>query len=607
MARVFLARDEVLERDVAVKVLRDQYAQNEEFVERFRREALNVASLSHPNIVQVFDRGEAEDGSYYIAMEYVTGGTLKDRIVRDGALPPRTAVAVAGQIAGALQAAHEGGVIHRDVKPQNVLVTASGDVKVADFGIARAASLDVISGTSAVLGTAHYMSPEQAMSEAVGPASDLYSLGVVLYGMLTGELPFEGDTPVAISMKHVNDPPRPPRELNQKIPEQLNTLVLKLLAKNPEDRYASAAELTIDLQRVMDGLSLSAGSGDETLRVAPIPGVPNAREEKPRRRMPHVLVALALLALLGALAWGVLSGPGGGEIAGSLEGVPDRVREGAEDARRAVGAIGEPEKVKVPGVEDLTADTAKKRLADAGFESELRPRESSEENVGKVLEQSVAGGKEVKEGSIILLAVGEGPSEVRTPKLSDLDLDAVKEKLSESGLKLGEVDEAPSETVAEGEVIEQNPKADAEVDPDTPVDLTLSSGPLPETPSENSASGPREPSGYPDAQTSEADSAASQPAPAAEQPASDPAQPSYEASPEAPAPASEPTPAPVEEQPAPVEEAPVEEQPAPVEEAPVEEQPAPAPVEEEPVQEDDGGDGGYGGYDQNGYGDGEGY
>src|ERR687890_1634564 len=190
MGEVFLARDRVLGRDVALKVLRTQFAGDSEFAERFKREARSAASLSHPNIVQVYDRGETQDGASYIAMEYVPGGTLKEQIERRGPFGDRETAVVGAQIADALEAAHEQGMIHRDIKPPNVLVTASGNLKVTDFGIARAASAVTNTASGAIFGTAGYISPEQAMGEPVGPASDLYSLGVILYELLTGELPF---------------------------------------------------------------------------------------------------------------------------------------------------------------------------------------------------------------------------------------------------------------------------------------------------------------------------------------------------------------------------------------------------------------------------------
>ena len=211
MAQVYLAHDEVLDRNVALKILRDQYAEDEGFVERFKREAQSVASLSHPNIVPIYDWGRSEDGAYYMAMEYVPGGMLKDRIKRDGTLGPGAASGVALQIADALQAAHERGVVHRDIKPQNVLVTRTGDVKVTDFGIARAAS-SAATATGIVLGSAGYMSPEQAKGEPVGPRSDRYSLGVVLYEMLTGNLPYEADSAIAQAIKHINERPCSPRK-----------------------------------------------------------------------------------------------------------------------------------------------------------------------------------------------------------------------------------------------------------------------------------------------------------------------------------------------------------------------------------------------------------
>jgi WD40 repeat protein len=260
MGEVYLAHDEILERDVAIKVLGQQHAEHPEFVERFKREAKSAAALSHPNIVTVHDWGKAEDGAYYITMEYVPGGTLKERVRRDGALAPDVAVGVALQIAAALRAAHQKGVIHRDIKPQNILVSKTGEVKVTDFGIARAASATTATTTGAVLGTAGYMSPEQANGEPVGPASDLYSLGVVLYEMLTGTPPYDAPTPMGAAINHVNSLVRAPIEVNPDIPKGVNALTVNLLAKDPEERPQDATTLIEDLKRVGKGLPLKEGT-----------------------------------------------------------------------------------------------------------------------------------------------------------------------------------------------------------------------------------------------------------------------------------------------------------------------------------------------------------
>jgi serine/threonine protein kinase len=315
MGEVYLAHDGVLERNVALKVLRSQYAGDEEFAERFRREARSAASLSHPNIVQVYDRGEAEDGTSYIAMEYVPGGTLKEQIGRRAPFRDREAAAVGAQIADALEAAHERGVIHRDIKPQNVLVTALGNLKVTDFGIARAASAVTSSASGAIFGTAGYISPEQALGEPVGPASDLYSLGVVLYEMLTGELPFTADNSIAVCMKHVNEPPLPPKILNPDIPDGMNALVLMLLAKHPTDRYGSALELMTDLERVRDGLPPTLALQATTQPLGQAPHAALRRVDLARRRrtpLTLAVAAVAMAALLGTFLFGLLQ-DGSGE------------------------------------------------------------------------------------------------------------------------------------------------------------------------------------------------------------------------------------------------------------------------------------------------------
>ncbi|MDP9486903.1 MAG: protein kinase, partial [Actinomycetota bacterium] len=329
MGEVYLARDKILGREVAIKVLRKRYAGDEEFVARFRREARSAAALPHPNVVSVHDLGRSGDGAYYIAMEYVPGGTLKQRLLERGAFRPDAAAAVALQIADALDAAHARGIVHRDVKPQNVLLTVGGDAKLADFGIAGGASPAVGSRTPPVVGTPSYMSPEQVSGEPVGPASDLYSLGVVLYEMLTGEAPFGAENPAA-SAEQRNEPPRSPRRLDPRIPQGMDSLVVKLLARRPADRYADAAELARDLRRLRDGLpptaanpdaepsgeGRTAGSSAAAVRARGLArilrGATNKKQPlaKPILGAPLAVALFAAMLLFGAAGWAVARGSG---------------------------------------------------------------------------------------------------------------------------------------------------------------------------------------------------------------------------------------------------------------------------------------------------------
>ncbi len=524
MAEVYLAHDDVLDRDVALKVMSGRYADDEEFVERFKREAQSAAALSHPNIVSIYDRGEDASDTYYIAMEYLPGGTLKDRILERGALPPETAAAVALQIAEALQAAHAKGVVHRDIKPHNVLVTSSGDVKVGDFGIARAASSSTMTKTGFILGTAHYISPEQAMGEPVGPRSDLYSLGVVLYEMLTGTLPYDAETPIGIAMKHVNGYLAPPKILNPTIPDGINAITCRLLAKSPNDRYADAGELIEDLERVLEGLSPSndttrmmihgtntTGSSQRTTAMPP-PG----REDYGRRRrrwFVPVLLLLLLLTAVGGIAYSQVGGNAVQQIpvpslenARSIEeaqAIADefKVVPGARrESREVVGAVVEQDPAPgeeaargstitvdlssvqvtdLPNVEGRPEEEARDILDEAGFDVEVEVSESSTQDDGRVVSQDPAGGKgETAEvGSDVGITVGSGPAEAEVPELAGQAPEQAAAILADVGLELGAQAEAPSESVPAGQIVDQQPVSGTELRRGSSVSVTVSTGP----------------------------------------------------------------------------------------------------------------------------------
>src|SRR6058998_1404392 len=262
MANVYLAEDQELGRRVAIKILDDRHAADNSFIDRFRREAKNAAGLSHPNIVSIYDRGDSE-GTYYIAMEYLSGRSLKELIVSRGPTPVRIAIDYTCQILAAIGYAHRHGIVHRDIKPHNVLVSPEGRLKVTDFGIARSGASQMTE-VGSIIGTAQYLSPEQARGSPVDQTSDLYSVGVVLYEMLTGQVPFTGDTPLEIAMKHLSEVPKPPSELRPEVPHDLDLVVVRALAKDPADRYQSAEEMSADLKRILDGLPV----GEETSNAA---------------------------------------------------------------------------------------------------------------------------------------------------------------------------------------------------------------------------------------------------------------------------------------------------------------------------------------------------
>src|SRR3954447_2842561 len=333
MADVYLAEDQELGRRVAIKILNDRHAADDQFVERFRREAKNAAGLSHPNIVSIYDRGDSE-GTYYIAMEYLEGRSLKELIVSRGSAPVRTAIEYARQILAAVGAAHKQGIVHRDIKPHNVLVGPEGRLKVTDFGIARSGASQMTE-VGSIIGTAQYLSPEQARGSQVDQTSDVYSVGVVLFELLTGQVPFTGDTPLEIAMKHLSEVPKPPSELRPEVPHDLDMVVLRALAKDPAERYQSAEAMDADLERVLKGMPVGSetheaatavlsGSGviaaaptsviTRPTQVAPArPAPPGATppagyygyEGPPRRRRPvwPWVLSVLLLAAAGLAAW----------------------------------------------------------------------------------------------------------------------------------------------------------------------------------------------------------------------------------------------------------------------------------------------------------------
>ncbi len=524
MAEVYLAHDDVLDRDVALKVLSSRYSDDEEFVERFRREAQSAAALTHPNIVSIFDRGESEDGTYYIAMEYLPGGTLKDRILKRGALPARTAAAVARQIAEALQVAHNSGVVHRDIKPHNILITDGGDIKVTDFGIARAASSSTMTRTGSILGTAHYLSPEQAMGEPVGPASDIYSLGVVLYEMLTGELPYDAETPIGIAMKHVNGHLREPIEVDPSIPKGINAITMRMLARNPEDRYPDTAELIADLGQASEGFEPSGATTRQMTRrmTRPAPAAAAGRNGfggarrggKKLRRFTPVLLALLALVLLAGLAWAGYSALQNNDPPAAMIQVPELkgmtldeaqqqvgndfevVRDGAESSNQPENTIlgqdpsgGEaPEGSKiratvasgqnnVPAVGGRTQQEAQKMLSDAGFEATVKESESDANQQGQVISQNPGDGATADVGSKVEITVGTGPTLVSVPNLYGNTPDQATTILRNAGLKLGARDSAYSTEVAAGGIISQSPASGASVEPGAAVGVTVSDGP----------------------------------------------------------------------------------------------------------------------------------
>src|SRR5436305_13319651 len=284
MANVYLAEDQELGRRVAIKLLDERHAQDEQFVERFRREAESAAGLSHPTVVSIYDRGEAE-GTYYIAMEYLEGKTLKELLVSRGPTPVRVAIDYTRQILSALEFAHRNGIVHRDIKPHNVVVAPDGRLKVTDFGIARSGSSQMTEARP-IIGTAQYLSPEQAQGKPVSPASDLYSVGVVLYEMLTGTVPFTGDTALEIAMKHLNTVPEAPSTKRPpglgEVPHELDLVVLRALAKDPADRYQTAREMDADLARVAQGLPVAKETEDAATMVLSGVGLEEGTRVMPR-------------------------------------------------------------------------------------------------------------------------------------------------------------------------------------------------------------------------------------------------------------------------------------------------------------------------------------
>jgi beta-lactam-binding protein with PASTA domain/predicted Ser/Thr protein kinase len=487
MADVFLVEDEQLGRKVALKTLHRRFAADPGFVERFRREAQAAASLQHPNVVSVYDRG-AFDDSYYIAMEYLPGRSLKQLIREEAPLDPLRAIDIAIQILKAARFAHRRGVIHRDLKPHNVIVDDSDHAKVTDFGIARAGASDMTE-TGSIMGTAQYLSPEQAQGHAVGETSDLYSIGIVLYEMLTGQVPFDAESAVTIALKHVSEAPTPPSQINPAIPTALEQVVLWALNKNPQDRPEDADQFISVLEQVRE--AIAAGSpGQVTASMAavgPVTAVTSPAFPAPVvAGMPTALVPAADVL---PPAYDVPPPAGG-------NGVVDPAGRRYDDSPgrspwpwlalllvllllagggTAAYLLTRHAKATVPTVVNLSLAVAQADVSNQGFVPAVIP-EVSIKPQGIVIAQHPLGGARENQGTTVTLTVSSGPGNVSVPPVVQLSQKAAIRQLRRAGLKVGRILSESSDTVPKGDATRTDPDAGTSLPVGSAVTLFVSSG-----------------------------------------------------------------------------------------------------------------------------------
>jgi beta-lactam-binding protein with PASTA domain/predicted Ser/Thr protein kinase len=482
MADVYLAEDRLLGRQLAVKVLHHHFAEDQEFVERFRREASSAAGLSHPNIVGIFDRGEW-NGTYYIAMEYVPGRSLKTVVREQGALEPATAIDIVTQILRAARFAHKRGVIHRDLKPHNVILDEEGRARVTDFGIARAGASEMTL-TGSIMGTAQYLSPEQAQGHTVSGRSDLYAVGIILYELLTGTVPFDGETAVAIAFKQVSAEPRAPSERQPGVPASLDAVVLRALAKDPARRFADAEEFIAALQQARQELPVGAGTVVAGAASATAPATGELYPSPPYMGS-GTGVALpesgALLLLPPAGRLDEENGRGGRRSDQS-----DRYRRwllwgSGVLLLAALVAIGlllasSGGKVTVPSVLGQTEAVALVRLRDADLNPVAATTASATVASGLVVSETPSGGSEVGKGTRVSILVSAGPGSVALPAVEGLTAAQAVSKLRGAGFKPTTQGQS-SAKVAQGRVVSTDPSAGIVVQVGSPVTVFVSSGP----------------------------------------------------------------------------------------------------------------------------------
>ncbi len=485
MANVYLADDGMLGRPVAIKMLNPKYAGDESFSERLLREASAAAKLNHPNIVQVYDRGEA-DGTPYIVMEYVAGTTLKDAVRRRGALNPAEVFDAARQTLSALRFAHRNGVVHRDIKPHNLMVNQEGRIKVADFGIARAGTDTGLTEVGSIVGTAQYLSPEQAQGKAVGAPSDLYSLGVTMFELCTGEVPYGGENQVNVALRHVNDPVPRARDKHPNVPFELDAVIYRAMQKDLSDRYATAAQMLEDIEAALGGntsaettrIIAAAERNDKTTVMSSVsPMVPPPRtgskgsstaeaaaehsigndplddafagktsgKKKKKKTWP---LALLVVAMFSAFAFGglwVLSG-------------------------------SEAKQVQVPDLRGLTLEESRDALYDAGLKVERVDRKFSDQKPGVVILQDPPGGKRVESGTGVVIAVSKGREPIAAPDVVGKPQAEAVKIITDAGFAEPRIVKVFDEDAEEGTVVSQTPDAGTEADASTRFELSVSKG-----------------------------------------------------------------------------------------------------------------------------------